>query len=143
MVIDAPPEQVWADVRDIATHVDWMADAVAIRFTTEQEEGVGTTFKCDTRMGPFRLTDVMEITEWVDQRRMGVRHTGLVTGSGVFTLAPTGPASTVFTWTEELRFPWWMGGPIGATLSRPVMTWIWRRNLSRLKRRVEQPHAAT
>jgi hypothetical protein len=138
VTIAAPPEAVWADVRDIASHVEWMADAVAIRFRTDRTDGVGTAFECDTKMGPFRLTDLMEITEWVDEERMGVRHVGLVTGSGVFTLEPLGDAGTLFTWTEELRFPWWMGGPLGASASRPVMRWIWRRNLARLKARVEQ-----
>jgi hypothetical protein len=138
VTIAAPPEAVWADVRDIASHVEWMADAVAIRFRTDRTDGVGTAFECDTKMGPFRLTDLMEITEWVDEERMGVRHVGLVTGSGVFTLEPLGDTGTLFTWTEELRFPWWMGGPLGASASRPVMRWIWRRNLARLKARVEQ-----
>jgi hypothetical protein len=140
--IAAPPEVVWADVRDVASHVDWMADAVAIRFTSDSTEGVGTTFECDTRMGPFSLTDLMEITEWVDAERMGVRHVGLVTGSGVFTLDPLGEAGTVFTWNEELTFPWWMGGPLAATASRPVMRWIWARNLLRLKERIETGRAA-
>ena len=61
-VIDARPGEVWAVVEDIASHVDWMADAEAIRFTTERTSGVGTTFECDTKVGPFRLTDVMQIT---------------------------------------------------------------------------------
>jgi carbon monoxide dehydrogenase subunit G len=137
VTIAAPPDAVWADVRDIASHVDWMADAEAIRFVSQDTEGVGTTFECDTRMGPFTLTDVMEITEWVDGKRMGVRHVGIVTGTGVFTLEPLGDTGTVFTWTEELTFPWWMAGPVGAAAARPVMRWIWRRNLARLKARVE------
>ena len=29
----------------------------------------GTTFDCDTKIGPFALTDRMEITEWVDRER--------------------------------------------------------------------------
>ena len=35
-VIDAPPAEVWAGVEDIATHVEWMADAESITFTSEQ-----------------------------------------------------------------------------------------------------------
>jgi uncharacterized protein YndB with AHSA1/START domain len=139
VTIAAPPEVVWAAVRDVASHVEWMADAEAIRVVSDRREGVGTTFECDTRMGPFRVTDVMEITEWLEAERMGVRHVGLVTGRGVFTLEPTGDlAGTVFTWTEELTFPWWFGGPLGAAAARPVMRWIWRRNLARLKDRVER-----
>src|SRR5205085_570203 len=43
-VIAAPPERVWEAVRDIASHVEWMQDARAIRFTSATREGVGTTF---------------------------------------------------------------------------------------------------
>ena len=74
VVIDAPPRRVWDEVRDIASHVDWMADARAIRFTSHQQTGVGTTFECDTGYGPFRLTDHMEVTEWDEGRTIGIRH---------------------------------------------------------------------
>lgn len=137
-VIDRTPEQVWADVRDIASHVEWMADAAAIRFLTEQNEGTGTRFECDTKVGPFRLTDVMEITSWLEAEEMGVRHVGLVEGTGVFTLTPLPGGRTEFRWEEDLTFPWWMGGPIGAFIARPVLGLIWRRNLRRLKERIEQ-----
>jgi hypothetical protein len=135
--IDAPPKSVWASIRDIASHVGWMDDAVAIRFTSDSQDGVGTTFECDTRVGPFRLTDLMEVTEWDERRRMGIRHVGLVTGSGRFTLRKARGGRTRFTWDERLRFPWWMGGPLGGTLGAPVLKRIWRRNLRNLKRQVE------
>jgi len=35
-LIDAPPERVWADVSDIVSHVEWMRDAVSIRFHSPQ-----------------------------------------------------------------------------------------------------------
>ncbi len=137
-IIDAPPEQVWAEVRDVARHVDWMADAEAIRFTSERREGVGTTFDCDTKVGPFRLTDRMEITEWRERSVMGVRHVGLVTGSGRFTITKAGKGRTRFTWEERLRFPWWMGGPIGGVVGGRVLRRIWERNLAGLATIVEQ-----
>ena len=37
-------ELTWEDVRDLASHVTWMADAESIRFTSERTSGVGTTF---------------------------------------------------------------------------------------------------
>ena len=52
VVIDAAPDVVWDDLRDISRHVEWMHDAVAIRFTSEQREGVGTAFDCETAVGP-------------------------------------------------------------------------------------------
>lgn len=128
-------EEVWEDIRDIASHVEWMHDAETIVFTSTQQQGVGTTFDCLTRVGPIRLTDRMEITEWVDGVAIGVRHVGLVTGEGRFTLTPTGHNATRFVWAETLHFPWWLGGPIGAWLGRPILRWIWRRNLQLLQTR--------
>ncbi|MFM7685235.1 MAG: SRPBCC family protein [Actinomycetota bacterium] len=137
--IDATPERVWQVVEPVEHHVDWMHDAVAIRFTTEQTRGTGTEFLCDTKVGPFKLVDRMEITEWEAGRVMGVRHTGLVTGSGRFTLEPIDLGRrTRFTWAEDLVFPWWMGGPIGAWVGGKIALGpIWRRNLRNLKRLVE------
>ena len=134
-VIDRTPAEVWADVREIASHVDWMQDAAEIRFLTEHREGQGTRFECDTKVGPITLTDVMEITRWVPSQAMGVRHTGVVTGTGEFTLEPEPGGRTRFQWAETLRYPLWLGGPVGAFLSRPVLRWIWRRNLTRLAAR--------
>ena len=136
IVIDAPASFVWSDVEEITSHVDWMQDAAEIRFLSDHTQGIGTRFECDTVVGPFKLTDVMEITEWENSRRMGVRHQGIVGGTGVFSLTPSGSA-TVFSWVEELDFPWYFAGPIGASFARPVLKAIWRGNLRRLKKRIE------
>jgi hypothetical protein len=139
VVLDASPEDVWADIENIATHPEWMEDAVSIAFTSDQQSGAGTEFDCATAIGPFRLTDHMEITSWVPAKEMGVRHVGLITGTGVFQLSPIGPAEsatqTSFEWTEKLNFPWWLGGPIGATVAKPVLRHVWRTNLQNLQKR--------
>ena len=98
---------------------------------------MGTTFECDTRVGPARTTDVMEITEWEPPRVMGVHHSGVVTGTGRFTLEPLDGARTEFTWDEELRFPWYLGARAGAVAAQPVLRRVWRANLDRLRQRVE------
>ena len=135
VVIPATPPQVWEDVRDISSHVEWMLDAVSIRFTSDRRSGRGATFECDTRVGPFRLTDRMEVTEWGEGEALGIRHVGLVQGAGRFTLDPVGDAQTRFTWEERLRFPWWMAGPLGAAVAAPLLRRIWQRNLANLRRR--------
>ncbi len=138
ITIDAPPDAVWRVVEPVEDHVDWMQDAVAIRFETDQTRGVGTRTLVDTKVGPFRLTDHMTVTEWVAGQAMGVDHTGLVTGTGRFTLAPDGRGGTVFAWDEELHFPWWLGGPLGELVGgKLVLGAVWRRNLRNLKRLVE------
>lgn len=137
VTIDAPPDRVWEEVERIDRHVRWMADAESIRFTSRTRRGVGTTFDCLTKVGPIRLTDRMEVTEWRVGRSMGVRHVGVVTGSGRFTLRRTRGRRTRFTWEERLRYPWWLGGPVGGVVGDRVMQVVWRRNLGRLKAVVE------
>jgi hypothetical protein len=135
--IDAPRAQVWMAVRDIGSHVEWMEDAVAIRFTSRARDGVGATFECDTRLGPFRLTDQMEVTEWRERRVIGIRHVGLVTGTGRFTLGRRRHGRTRFTWEERLTFPRWMGGRPGSVVGGTVLRRVWKRNLRALKAKVE------
>jgi uncharacterized protein YndB with AHSA1/START domain len=137
--IDVPVERVWQIVEPVERHVDWMVDAVAIRFETERTRGVGTRFLCDTKVGPFTLVDRMEIVEWEPPRVMGVQHSGVVTGRGRFTLTPIDfDRRTRFVWAEDLTFPWWLGGPVGAFVGgKLVMQAIWRRNLRALRRLVE------
>ncbi len=138
ITVDATPEAVWEHLEDIASHADWMADALSIDFLTEQRRGVGTRFACRTGVGFLTTTDLMEITDWTPLVAMGVRHAGAVSGEGRFEmLGAAGGAPTVLAWNEQLRFPWWMGGPVGGVLARPVLRRVWRRNLSRLKDTVE------
>lgn len=136
-IIDAPPSRVWGVVKDISSHIYWMADAEAIRFTNDKRSGVGCRFECDTKVGPIRLTDEMEITEWQDAEMIAVKHNGVVSGFGRFTLLPGGPGRTEFTWQEDLEFPFWMGGPLRDWIGSQLLTAIWRRNLLRLKTVVE------
>jgi hypothetical protein len=133
VTLPAPPARVWDDVRHLASHVEWMADAESITFLSDRREGVGTAFDCVTKVGPIRLTDRMEVTEWEPGRVIGVRHVGLVTGAGRFTLRGRGPRGlrTRFHWEEVLEVPWWLGG----RLAGPVLHLVWRRNLRRLRAR--------
>jgi len=134
-VIAAPAARIWDDLSRLETHVEWMAEAADLTFLGEQRTGAGTRIAVVTKLGPFRLTDVMEFVAWEPPRRMAVRHTGLVTGSGEFLLDEAADGSTRFTWRERLRFPWYLGGPPGAVVGARVLTVVWRGNLRRLARR--------
>lgn len=136
VLIDAPVERVWRELADLAAHAEWMADAGSIEFVGDSRRGVGTVMRVATRVGPLRTTDVMEVVEWRERESIGVVHRGLVTGSGRFQLTLL-PGGTRLEWSERLSFPWWLGGTITARAARPILRSIWRRNLTGLKRRIE------
>lgn len=133
--IGASRPKVWADVSDLSSHVEWMQDAREIRFLTRRRRGAGTTFDCDTRVGPLRLTDRMRIISWVPRREIGIRHEGAVAGEGHLLLQRAGVGHTRVVWEERLSFPWWLGGSLGATLAGLVLRQVWQANLRRLSRR--------
>ena len=135
--IDAPVDQVWAEVIDFTAHAEWMEDAHAIRFGTEQREGPGTVLLIDTRIGPLRTMDRFEITEIEPMLTVAGRHTGLFRGEGRFELSSPNPGRTSLVWRERIRFPWLFGGPGAALVGRVVLRRVWTKNLATLKRRIE------
>lgn len=127
--VDASRAEVWTRLADLATHASWMKDAVEVEFLGAKQSGAGTRMRVPTRVGPFRTTDIIEVTGWVDGESISVDHKGLVSGSGQFRLAGDNP--TLVIWEETLRFPWWLGGPIAAAFARPILRAIWSGNLNR------------
>jgi hypothetical protein len=67
---------------------------------------------------------------------MAIRHVGKVSGLGRFSLRRR-PQGTLFVWEEQLQFPWWMGGRLGAAVATPLFRVVWRRNVANLKRLIE------
>ena len=130
----ATPAQVWADVERIETHLEWMVDALNIEFLSASHRGVGTEFACVTKLGPLRTRDVLVVTDWEPPWGMTIEHRGAVQGIGRFVIRAAGDG-TEFCWEETLRFPWWMGGPLGERVARPFFARLWRGNLRRLRDR--------
>jgi len=134
--IAVAPSVLWSAMDDIRSHGEWMRDAIEIVPLSEQHQGVGAEFTCVTKIGPFRERDVLRVTQWEPGVAMGIEHLGAVKGSGHFTLTPNADG-TSFCWVEHLRFPWWMGGPVGERVAKPVLARVWQRNLARLRALVE------
>ncbi len=134
--IDAAPETLWGHLVDFESHSEWMSDAVSVEYVDEQRSGPGTRLRVPTRIGPFLTTDLMTVTRWEENRVLEAHHEGAVTGIGRFEIIPSGEGSTLI-WGEELNFPWWLGGPIGHAVAKPIFRRVWRKNLQRLKERVE------
>ena len=142
ITIAAPPEVVWRVLEPIERHVDWMADAVSITFTSAG---------APRRRHQLRLRDPHRPVPHDrphDGHRMdtAARWESSITASSPVAAASrsAGARATAprFTWTERLRFPWWMGGRIGALAAKPILRAVWRRNLRTLKQLIEDAQPA-
>jgi carbon monoxide dehydrogenase subunit G len=132
VTVDAPVPRVWNELEDVTRHVEWMRDAESIEPTSGRTGGLGATFVCVTRVGPLHTNDLMRVVEWEPRRVMAIRHEGAVTGTGRIELRRKRGGRTRIVWSEQLRFPWWFGGPVGAFAARPILRRIWTKNLQRL-----------
>jgi hypothetical protein len=72
--IDASPSQVWDDIQNVTSHVEWMQDAESVVFTSDEQAGVGATLLSVTTVGPIRVKDPMVIVAWEPEREMTMRH---------------------------------------------------------------------
>ena len=129
--VPAPIDEVWADLAKLETHAEWMRDAEAIEFLTEQRQGAGTRIRVPTRVGPLRTVDEIEFTAWEAPHRMAISHEGKFSGTGEIALAETA-TGTLVTWREAVRFPIAFGGRLGELVAAPILRWIWKTNLERL-----------
>ena len=134
--IEAPVEAVWDVLTDWESQPRWMHDAKAVVVTSPQRVGVGTVLRCPTNIAlGLIIDDILEVTEWVEHRRVGVLHRGLVIrGVGAFELSPT-PHGTHFVWWEEVAAPLGdFGDQLVSVFAVPYVTRIFRRSLANLKR---------
>ena len=142
--VDAPVSTVWGVVTDWETQGEWML-STAVRVTVGDGVSLGSELSATTGVGPFGVTDTMEIVGWDPPHRATVRHTGRgVRGSGVCTVLGRdgGEDRAVFHWTEQLDLPLGPLGALGWPLVRPVFHLGVAFSLRRLARRCEEIHRA-
>ena len=137
-IINKPLEIVWDEVKIMENHVNWMQDAANIDFLSENTSGIDTKMNVLTKVGPIKLNDVITVTRWEEMKSIGVIHEGIVTGEGVFFLSSVDANSTKFEWVEELKFPIYLGGPIGEIFGGLLLKQIWKKNLENLKNIIEK-----
>lgn len=124
---------MWDYLSVLDKHPEWMTDALSVEYVEDRRQGEGTRIRVATKVGPFRTVDRMRFTEWREPEEMAVEHVGLFTGEGRFTLTAIDRSTTRFTWEETIRFPWYLGGPLGALVARPILARVWKGNLERLR----------
>jgi len=138
IIINKPLEVVWDEVKIMKNHVNWMQDAAKIDFLSLNESGIDTKMKVLTKVGPFSLNDIITVTKWEEMNSIGVVHEGIVTGEGAFYLSKNDDNSTKFEWIEELKAPYYLGGPIAEFFGGFVLKFIWKKNLMNLKNILEK-----
>ena len=138
IIIDRPLKEVWDEVKIMENHVNWMQDAAKIDFLSENEAGIDTKMKVLTKVGPFTLNDIITVTTWEEMNSIGVVHEGIVTGEGAFYLSKNDENSTKFQWIEDLKAPYYLGGPIAEFFGGFVLKLIWKKNLMNLKNILEK-----
>jgi carbon monoxide dehydrogenase subunit G len=135
VTLDASPVAVWSVLTDWERQASWMPDVAWLRVIGPGRQ-LGARIEVRTRvLGIPLATDLVEVTTWEPPRRLAVRHTGVVAGTGEWALA-TGPeGGTAFTWTEVIRMPPPVLGDLALWLYGPIQRWMLRRavrNLGRL-----------
>ncbi len=142
--IHRPVSHVWSVLTDWESQPEWMHDARSVTVTSPHRTGPGVTIKVPTDIAlGIVVMDEMEVTEWVEQEKIAVTHTGkIIKGSGAFEVQPTrlpdGSEGTLFTWWEEVDAPLGrLGDAVAQYVAMPYVAFIFRRSLRGLKRVAE------
>lgn len=141
VTIDAPIEDVWAILADIERQPEWMHDLKEVRLTTPPPIGAGTRGVGRVRAFGISVTDPVVVTAFEPPTHFGIRHDGMVSGTGDIRLESNAGAVTVVTWDETLhtRLLPHLGSRVLATVFRPIFV----ADLHRLALLVEASGEAT
>jgi carbon monoxide dehydrogenase subunit G len=132
--LPATIEASWSALTDWEGQADWMSDVSAVRVLTPHRRGIGVRVEVMTRViGVPLFTDLLEVVEWRPPRRLVMRHSGLVHGTGEWSLEPVSDGSR-FRWSEDVcvRLP--VLGKLALFVYRPIMRGLMRRSVSSLRR---------
>ena len=104
VIVEAPPEVVFAALTDWPTQGQWM---LGTRVWSEGPGvGVGARISAFTGAGRLGFLDTMEVTDWEPPRLVRVLHTGrVVRGPGIFEVLALPEGRSRFIWREELDLP--------------------------------------
>ena len=138
VVIDAPPERVWAELVDIEGQPRWMHEMKDVRLLTPAPVGAGTRGEATVRIFGIAVTDPVTVTDFDPPRRFAIRHEGTFGGGGVIELeSGADGTSTIVRWDETLIPP--LLPHLGAAIQRPILERIFQDDLGRLRELVEDP----
>ncbi|MFQ6080277.1 MAG: SRPBCC family protein [Candidatus Bathyarchaeia archaeon] len=112
IVINAPPEKVFALSADVERMPEWMDTVKEVKVTSKERTGVGATSHWVVEAGGTRAEFDSETTEWVENEKIAWRTTsGNITMFGSGTLKPV-ERGTEYTWVMDYELPYSILGKI-------------------------------
>ena len=139
IVIDRPPEEVFAFVTTPENDGQWVSTAVERQRETEEPIGVGSRIRAVDKFLGRRIESTLEVTEHEPNTRSTIHLRGPINAQGSYVLEPVG-SGTRFRWALEADPG--LGGLFLGRITDPFVTWVFRRrvqgDLRRLKAALER-----
>lgn len=135
IVVNAPPEKVFAYVSDLAKLPEWGGFDNAVRQTSTGAVGVGSTYECDGKQFG-RHTDQVTVTEYVLNKRFATETHGDTGHSrNIFDLEEQGEATKVTKVLEFIKPA--MTTRLAAPMLKKMAPSNLAKDLERIKARIE------
>ena len=134
--VAASPETVWPYLVDWENLGRWMKEATDFVVTSPQREGVGVTAEATVKIAGITTRDAIRVSAWEPPRILEIQHLGWVKGSGLMKCVLAKQGTSVL-WRETLYPPWGIVGTLGMRIVKPLMRWVFHRDLRLLKELVE------
>jgi uncharacterized protein YndB with AHSA1/START domain len=120
VLVDADAPTVFRAFTDWPAQGRWMV-GTDVRPVDGDGHGQGARLEAWSGVGRLGFLDTMVITEWEDDRRVVVEHTGtVVRGSGVMEVFALPGGRSRFVWSEHLELPLGQLGKAGWLVVRPA-----------------------
>ena len=133
--IAASIEQVWDVISDIPRQPEWMREMKAVRILTPGPVREGTGGEATVRIFAIAVRDPVVITTRRPPHEFALEHDGLFRGDGRITLRKGVPGTTIVNWHEILVPPFMRY--LGSLVHWPILHWIFRDDLYRLRDLIE------
>jgi len=102
--VDAPPEELFAYLSDLANLPEWQPGIVSAEITSGDELGVGTTAQVVRDLMGQRIEAPMTVTAYEPPSRLAIRsEVSGVKATAELDLAPTDGAATDLGFAMEIR----------------------------------------
>jgi carbon monoxide dehydrogenase subunit G len=139
IVIDRPPEEVFAFVTAPENDREWVSTAVERQREKEGPIGVGSRIRAVDKFLGRRIESTLEVTEHEPSTRSTIRLEGPIAARGSYVLEPE-DGRTRFRWILDAEAG--LGGLYLGRLTDPLVTFAFRRrvraDLGRLKDALER-----